>query len=74
MCNFKTIKDAADVAIATMFSGIQVRVFPAIATMTMMLRCGTFDLLCFIDMNVQALASVFLQYANIYVPIYISIL
>jgi D-lactate dehydrogenase (cytochrome) len=24
MCNFKTIKDAADVAIATMLSGIQV--------------------------------------------------
>lgn len=26
MCNFPTIKDAADVAIATMFSGIQVTV------------------------------------------------
>jgi hypothetical protein len=26
------------------------------------------------DMNVQALASVFLQFANIYVPIYMSIL
>lgn len=26
MCNFPTIKDAADVAIATMLSGIQVRV------------------------------------------------
>jgi hypothetical protein len=30
MCNFKTIKDAADVAIATMLSGIQVCVFPGI--------------------------------------------
>jgi hypothetical protein len=30
MCNFKTIKDAADVAIATMLSGIQVCVFSAI--------------------------------------------
>lgn len=25
MCNFPTVKDAADVAIATMMSGIQVR-------------------------------------------------
>lgn len=25
MCNFPSVKDAADVAIATMFSGIQVR-------------------------------------------------
>jgi len=28
MCNFKTIKDAADVAIATMLFGIQVLSFP----------------------------------------------
>jgi D-lactate dehydrogenase (cytochrome) len=27
MCNFQTIKDAADVAIATMLSGIQVCLF-----------------------------------------------
>lgn len=27
MCNFPTIKDAADVAIATMLSGIQVGVY-----------------------------------------------
>lgn len=26
MCNFPTVKDAADVAIATMLAGIQVRV------------------------------------------------
>jgi hypothetical protein len=30
MCNFKTIKDAADVAIATMLSGIQVCFFPGV--------------------------------------------
>jgi hypothetical protein len=29
MCNFQTIKDAADVAIATMLSGIQVCLFSA---------------------------------------------
>jgi hypothetical protein len=30
MCNFQTIKDAADVAIATMLSGIQVCPFPSV--------------------------------------------
>lgn len=31
MCNFPTIKDAADVAIATMMSGIQVRIYAKFA-------------------------------------------
>lgn len=50
MCNFKTIKDAADVAIATMLSGIQVCIFPAIFSLynDHDSQVGTFDLLCFI--------------------------
>ena len=35
MCNFQTIKDAADVAIATMLSGIQVCPFPSVFLIAM---------------------------------------
>ena len=77
MCNFKTIKDAADVAIATMLSGIQVCVFPAIFFLYKLQWpwcSGVVHLVSFVscDMNVQALASARTLF-SCSLPIYMSI-
>lgn len=59
MCNFPTIKDAADVAIATMHSGIQVRTRQLICVRIMIIKfyevCWT-SLLMYIHDNVLCMA------------------